>query len=300
MPALTIGARGAEVERLQRNLIKLGYKLPRFGADGDLGEETLRAASLFARDRGTVEEPDALTSISERLVAAIEAAAAEHRDETLPPAFVDLRDEHDHSNPAILIGTRPWTGVTGITLHQTAVFMTETAKRWKTTHAHLGVMRDGRVFLLTPLNIAIVHGHGFNRGDVGIEINGQFEGIEEDPSTFWRPDPPASQSPQKPTPQQLDAVRAEVRWICDEVTRNGGAVRFIHAHRQSFSERIADPGSRVWQHVGLWAQSELGLSDGGIDPRTGRVVASGRTYKVGSGRPIPQAWDPRYEGNRYR
>ena len=39
-------------QEMQRRLMKLGYDLPRFGADGDFGNETLQALKTFQKDRG--------------------------------------------------------------------------------------------------------------------------------------------------------------------------------------------------------------------------------------------------------
>lgn len=44
------GSKGTAVKELQQDLIKLGYMLPRFGADGDFGDETERAVKQFQRD----------------------------------------------------------------------------------------------------------------------------------------------------------------------------------------------------------------------------------------------------------
>jgi len=65
----------------------------------------------------------------------------------------------------------------------------------------------------------------------------------------------------------------------DATAANGGNLRFLYAHRQSSTDRRADPGSRIWQHVALWAQANLGLND------------DGPTYKQG-GYVIPKEWDP--------
>lgn len=46
------GARGTEVKRLQHDLIRLGYKLPKYGADGVFGTETLVALQAFQREQG--------------------------------------------------------------------------------------------------------------------------------------------------------------------------------------------------------------------------------------------------------
>lgn len=39
-----------DVKKLQQDLIKLGYKLPKFGADGDYGKETEAAVKAFQKD----------------------------------------------------------------------------------------------------------------------------------------------------------------------------------------------------------------------------------------------------------
>lgn len=45
------GNRGPEVTFLQKKLISLGYELPRFGADGTFGAETVAAVKEFQRDQ---------------------------------------------------------------------------------------------------------------------------------------------------------------------------------------------------------------------------------------------------------
>ncbi|SEL12546.1 eCIS core domain-containing protein [Nitrosovibrio tenuis] len=51
---LQTGSSGAPVTLVQQALINLGYPLPRFGADGDFGDETRRAVDAFQRDVGLV------------------------------------------------------------------------------------------------------------------------------------------------------------------------------------------------------------------------------------------------------
>lgn len=52
MPTLRKGDKGDYVSILQNKLLVRGYKLPRFGADGDFGNETLEAVKQFQRDHG--------------------------------------------------------------------------------------------------------------------------------------------------------------------------------------------------------------------------------------------------------
>lgn len=46
------GAKGNDVAEIQNYLISLGYKLPKYGADGDYGAETEAAVKLYQQDKG--------------------------------------------------------------------------------------------------------------------------------------------------------------------------------------------------------------------------------------------------------
>jgi peptidoglycan hydrolase-like protein with peptidoglycan-binding domain len=50
------GDTGAKVVALQKDLLKLGFKLPQFGADGDLGNETVLAVKAFQKSKGLVQD----------------------------------------------------------------------------------------------------------------------------------------------------------------------------------------------------------------------------------------------------
>jgi lysozyme len=52
------GDRGPQVLTLQRHLLRLGYPLPRFGADASLGGETLAAVRLLEQDRHWTVSPN--------------------------------------------------------------------------------------------------------------------------------------------------------------------------------------------------------------------------------------------------
>lgn len=47
---LQLGDKGQAVTEMQRRLMLLGYRLPRYGADGDFGSETLKALNAFQMD----------------------------------------------------------------------------------------------------------------------------------------------------------------------------------------------------------------------------------------------------------
>jgi peptidoglycan hydrolase-like protein with peptidoglycan-binding domain len=61
-PALQKGAQGEAVRVAQEQLMKAGYELPNFGADGDFGNETVAAVKQFQADKklttnGTLDTP---------------------------------------------------------------------------------------------------------------------------------------------------------------------------------------------------------------------------------------------------
>lgn len=284
------GDKGPEVKALQLKLIALGYSLPKFGADSDLGDETLKAISSFRQDHGLLEgATDFATTIPQKVVQAIEAAHAEmlKKNPLLPPQDFTASGTQ-WKNKA----KRAWKQITGITLHQTAVLFGDNPAAWFGLNCHLGVTQSGRSYLICPLDRIVWHANLLNGPDVGIELDGYFEGIEGKRRSFWSPPNDKNRKPLQATPPQIEATRATIRWVCDEVRRNGGEVKFIHAHRQSSPDRESDPGQRVWQEVGLWAQKELGLLDGG------------RNFTLGSGKHkglrIPQAWDPSRTGILFR
>lgn len=49
---LRYGDEGTDVRDMQRKLMRLGYDLPKYGADGDFGSETLKALKDFQQDHG--------------------------------------------------------------------------------------------------------------------------------------------------------------------------------------------------------------------------------------------------------
>ncbi len=282
---LAYGAEGAEVRTLQMQLLALGYHLPRWGADGVLGDETLMAVAALRHDRnlGTIGD-----EIPRTVPGDIRDAIKKLYDEAalvpVVPVVRDLRAAHLGDQQR---GIRPWSAVTGIMLHQTAGLIGETPAHWFHIACHIGITRGGQILVLNALDTVIWHGNSLNRSDIGVEIDGYFEGIEGKPGTLWRPPNKPDLVALTPSAVQLEACRVAVKWIVGEVASAGGSIGFIHAHRQASNQRQSDPGSRIWQEIGLWAREDLGLSDGGKD------------FAVGSGLRIPEAWDPERTGIAY-
>jgi hypothetical protein len=126
------------------------------------------------------------------------------------------------------------------------------------------------------------HANWLNRDTVGIEIDGNFYGVEGKKRTHWQ----KGGGPHRLTPDQIVAARRACEWICNEVRKRRGQITHIYAHRQSSQNREADPGSAIWQAVGLWAQQSLGLANEPL-------------YTRGSGLPIPESWDSRSTVNYF-
>jgi hypothetical protein len=282
---LRMGFRGLEVEKAQTALLKLGYDLPKFGVDGDLGHETLAALQEFAADHGRSSKklPNEDEPIEEKLIEELIAVAASKK----PPKpegvqLVDATGDHPKRHAK---GVRAWTKITGVTLHQTGIFMQNTVKRFHRLRAHFGIIDPkgvGTIVQVYPLTTLLWHAGRLNPDTVGIEINGLFEGIEGKGL-------PKNQQHLElchPTTAQIAAARKCIAWIRDEVARHGGKLKYVYAHRQSSSTRRADPGSRVWEDVALWAEENLGLATRPDETR-------------GKGRRIPAAWDPRQKGVEY-
>jgi len=276
---LSRGDKGDAVSELQARLIALGYSLPRWGADGDLGDETLNAVARFLADHGAGyvdDDPDTISNQELSIVQRVHDANAW----PIPVpgvTFYDLRREADRKHDR---GPRPWSQITGVTIHQTACnFGREKASRWDTLQAHVGVSREGWVNWVHDLERVVWHGHGFNHGDVGVELEGLYAGIAGHPD--------GSAKSETPTPELIKAAQETIRWIYETAKRHGSTLKHLHAHRQSKDSRRADPGQELWQAVALPMLAELHLSDGGPG------------CKLGSGRTIPESWNPVYKGSPY-
>ena len=193
---------------------------------------------------------------------------------------------------------RSWQQTRGVTMHQTACDMGERIERYDTIGAHFAVLRSGRILRMCDVNRIVYHGHGWNNQCIGIEVNGLYPGLEDDPTTVhdealqttWDdPSTPTREQPQKVTPQAMKSTRYLLRWLYWHVAQNGGNLITLGGHRQAVDSRRNDPGQAIWQQVVLPIQKELMLNDGG---KNFKLPAS-------SGYVIPEAWNPDYKGNKY-
>lgn len=216
--------------------------------------------------------------------------------------IVDLRAEQSNPSPKSRIISRvtaerfPST-VTGIVVHQTACnFGVSRAavkaaggdrdlaqqRRALNVACHALAFREGWVVWANPLERYIYHGNGFNRSTLGLEIEGHYAGLMDDPATTavredvrttWKGHPDVV------TELVVKTARAAIRLLVESGREQGMPIENIYAHRQSSATRRSDPGQELWQRVVLeYACPVLGLIS-----HPGMVL--------GEGKPIPLAWD---------
>ena len=70
------GMSGSDVRELQQNLLKLGYALPKYGADGDYGAETVEAVKAFQKKSGLDADGVYGSNTHKSLTSALEALKA--------------------------------------------------------------------------------------------------------------------------------------------------------------------------------------------------------------------------------
>lgn len=271
------GTKGPGIKAIQQDLILLGYELPRWGADSDLGDETLGAALEFLEDRQLIDPATVeLNELNDAMVKEIaDAAALKRKGPARPASLVDCTGQHVGSKRK---GPRDWKKITSIVLHQTDCVLGERPARWFSVPVQVGVTRGGQILLLNPIHQLMYHANALNRDSVGIEMDGHYEGIEGDIKTYN--DYGTGRKPLTPTHELIESTRLAIDWICDEVKANGGLITEIWAHRQGSNTRQRDPGSRIWKDVALWAENQ-------------NLLNTNPFFVRGKGQPIPNAWDPR-------
>lgn len=218
--------------------------------------------------------------------------------------MLDVRAERVYSRPKIkMAGKRPVlrdpSSVDSVVLHQCAVTYGITsaqlraakgdrrlalARRALNVACHALAFRDGFFVAACPLRVYVQHGNGLNASTLGLEIDGLYAGLRDDPDTVPREDlQTTAGEPCEVTPAIIAAGRSALRWLVLEGRREGMPIDRLWAHRQSSETRRADPGEVLWQEVAEPVAAELGLR---ID----------YAATVGEGRPIPVEWSPRGHG----
>ena len=287
MADITKGDQNNKVKELQRALIRIGYPLDRWGADGQVGGETLGAIAEFCDDKG-LEETDLDSGIVRGWIVDAIMAEAVALTTSVHPLIEDVRhDEYTKWRRRNKI-----KNIDTICLHQMAVKDSDDKgwHRWRRLAIHWVVTCGdwSKAYQLHDFDLRVPHGHGWNGRSVGFEFEGYFSGVGVEEKFFWKPKSRPNRKPMVPTERQLEAGRVAVKHTVEQIAQMGGEIKFIGAHRQSYGMKRSDPGSLIWQGVALPMIKELGLKEA--------PTLSHRKYP---GKPIPEAWNPENKGVKY-
>jgi hypothetical protein len=276
--------------------------------------------AIIAEAKLADEPPEKLLEFAERIADRLRLETEPPIDATEPsiPAGVrhfDLRIEQDYLYPhgkrkARIRGGKavrrdPKT-ITHLVVHQTAVEygLSERqvrassgdrelalARRFLEVACHVAACRSGFYVLTHPLEDFLYHGNGFNKFSIGLEIDGRYAGLEDDPSTVAREDLRTTWrgEPTVLTPKTVRAAQAAIAHVVVEGRKLEMPLHTIVAHRQSSGTRRSDPGQAIWQRVVLPIAEELHLN---VD--TDAVLTSTNS---GRGRSVPLIWDPNGVGD---
>ena len=295
------GERSRRVRDIQQTLNERGYPVD---VDGILGPQTWAALERMTIDAGRAWAPGVPD-------AALAEALSRKRLTPVPPAPVppdvdnariyDLVREQEAGSPktrrvAGRTVMRDMHTIDTLVVHQTAVPFgvadyqihaahgdrsLAKARRALNVAAHATAFVEGFAALGHDVRAYVNHAGPVNAWTVGLEIEGRYPGLMDDPTTV--PDEADATTwggpPMVLTAKTVAAACAAAACLCANVERAGGKLTTVLAHRQSEATRRADPGEQIWKEVVL----------GYIVPVLGLKVRSGATY--GDGRPIPFQWD---------
>jgi peptidoglycan hydrolase-like protein with peptidoglycan-binding domain len=303
--------KGKAVRDMQLALLGQGYQLPKYGADGHFGGETMTALKAFTEHEGIEWTSDEVpqAAIDALIIDAVPVEVPPVPDQELGDVkLYDLRGmPWDAEGNELLqrkqtkfkrAGGEPVVRdpelVTGITVHQTAVPYSVVnyqiqgaggdenlalARRSLQVACHVMAFRKGFIAAPNPLEWYVFHGNApFNTTELGIEIDGRYPGLIGGKTWDKKTASPV-------TDTLIQAACAGIEFLVREGRRAGMPIEHIHAHRQSSASRRSDPGEELYRRVVLdYAVAELGLIS---HPRE----------VFGDGRPVPTEWDPSGHGS---
>jgi len=193
------------------------------------------------------------------------------------PRIIDLSEGH-HKPPALASDKHPyrtWNVIHGVTVHQTGCRLSPHHDRWGRVNAHILMPRSGGLVLLNDPTMVIWHAHGLSMNTIGVEFEGNFEGIQYLLKTLWGHEDGAV--PDYLTKEQMASIPLLIKHLTEEFDAHDQPLSMVQAHRQSSESRPHDPGSQIWQSFALPLRKEIGVKHGLIT-----------TW--GSGQTIPKGW----------
>jgi len=269
---LKSGDNNKRVRSVQETILAIDPSaLPRYGADSDLGKESLGAIARLLKTpsierAGLVDHQD-----QQRLLDLVGVSV-------IPPkGYIDNRKI---ANVLQRKHIRSPTATFDFVYHQADCEMGEKPSRFVDSSAHFFVTSGGLIIQLHDLEWLTHHAHALNETTIGIEIEGAFLGVEGDLKTWAPYHTKAGTMPQRLTQAAIDAATRLVLWTKAYLEKRGGRLRSFYAHRQGSNTRDRDPGSAIWQFIVL-----------PIAELAGCTVPFSAVF--GKGKTIPGVWDKR-------
>jgi len=223
-----------------------------------------------------------------------------------PGAFFDLRALQDYRYPGgkhkakmrapgVPFRRKPET-ITTIVVHQTAVeygvsqraieaaggdVELARARRALDVACHALAFRQGYFVAAHDLDVHVNHAGRFNPESLGLEIDGRYSGLEDDPRTMAREDLKTTWGgkPTKLTDATVTTSINAIGWLATTGRAQGMPIAKIVSHRQSSDNRRSDPGQAIWQRIVIPAAAKFDLE-----------IVTASPWK--QGRPVPVEWDP--------
>lgn len=274
---------GPAVKRLQEFLVLFGADID---TDGVFGEGTESAVVDFQKKAEIKDDGICGPNTWAKLLDVVDGESKETGP--MPDIIGGLDRVHDirklHVPPRLASQhDRIWQQIRGVTLHQTGCAMPSRPQGWSRLNAHFGITKEGLVVFANDPKMMIWHAQGLSRSTIGIEIEGNYPGLMSDPSTLWSGGgPEATLNPDMH--KAFDQLFELLEWMFKV---NRSQWWFVHAHRQAYKSRPADPGEEIWKSVALpWMKR---LNEQWFEENRD----GGDTFVIGSGRRIPREWDSR-------
>lgn len=167
------------VKEIQASLIKLGYKLPKFGADGQMGEETRQAVIAFQKTAGLVPDGNPGPQTQQALAQALSPPAAA-QPEPNKSAMSAAPSATPSPTIKLLDTSRP---IDELIWHCTATpegrdYTVDDIRSWHKQRGwsdigyHYVVYRDGTIVVGRPIGQIGSHVAGHNTGTIGCSYVG--------------------------------------------------------------------------------------------------------------------------------
>lgn len=321
--------RGPDVEAVQSKLLRLGYALPQYGADGHLGSETWNALRQYARDRHVAWTPDVpkevLSDLRRRGMTEPAGLSTEFVEDTDLDVVRFIHIEHDAPDPFIgnnprrpkskIVGGRTFrrtlSAINGICLHQMAVEITASARFLREANGEMGLalamrmqqgtsgkggvaapicVHDDLVACTTPLEWYLYAANRLNSPTLSIEVSGRFSGLLDDPNTPPREDLRTTWGTEPPMVLTPARIRALRAAIRYAVIQGRKLGMPI---KYIYAHRQSNSNKPGDPGEAIWKAGAIdyAIPALGLEPRN--------DFTLDGGRPIPRQWDPEHGVGSY-